>query len=92
MLIEPPMNAWRRRAAKAVLLGQLRAQNRVDRRSILGDAPVAVSLTSYAHRLETVDLAIETSAAAGPSPRDGYLDLLRVLGVAGPRPSPRSGS
>lgn len=69
MHIEPPQHPLRRKAAKAAIMASLRLQNQIDRRSILGDAPVAVSLTSYGHRIETVSFAIESVARGSVRPR-----------------------
>lgn len=69
MLIDAPQHPLAKKARKAALLPALAAQNKASRRSILGDAPVVVSLTSYAHRLETVSLTIESISRGRARPR-----------------------
>jgi hypothetical protein len=67
--IDAPQHPLLKKARKARALATLRVQNRVSRRSILGDAPVAVSLTTYGYRFATVAYAIESIARGPVRPR-----------------------
>lgn len=65
MDIDPAAPTGVNKAGKVRAIAALAAQNRLSRALITGAAPVAVSLTSYGKRLETVGHAIE-SIARGP--------------------------
>lgn len=69
MQIDPPEHPLVRRARKAVLMAELLTRSRCSRQPITGEAPIAVCLTSYAHRLERVHLAIESIARSEPRPQ-----------------------
>lgn len=57
------------------LAAWLRLRNRFATASVLGNAPVAVSLTSYGKRIDTVALAIESIARGTARPRQFILWL-----------------
>lgn len=77
-MAEPSPSAARRayrrlrKLAKRTLshlwLAELRARNRATRSSVLGSAPVIVSLTTYGSRLPTVAYVIESIAAGSSRP------------------------
>lgn len=54
---------------KGAAMARLRLINRFSSSSVLGEAPVAVNITSYGHRLSTVWLAIESIAQGRVKPR-----------------------
>ncbi|MHC2186902.1 hypothetical protein ACVLV4_002569 [Rathayibacter agropyri] len=56
-------------AAKRLRIAGWRATSTVRRGSVVGDAPVVVSLTSYGHRLSTVFATIESIAAGSVRPK-----------------------
>jgi hypothetical protein len=56
---------WRHRG----LLAPLQQANATSRAPVVGDAPVAVSLTSYGMRLDSVHLTVESIAAGRVRPR-----------------------
>ncbi|GER22677.1 hypothetical protein NCCP1664_11740 [Zafaria cholistanensis] len=76
-----PRAALRRLKKKAkrihahVLAAGLRLRNRFATASVLGETPVAVSLTSYGQRIGTVALAIESIARGRVRPRELILWL-----------------
>ncbi|GAA3693029.1 hypothetical protein GCM10023081_32990 [Arthrobacter ginkgonis] len=57
------------------LAARLRLRNRFATTSVLGDTPVAVSLTSYGQRIATVALAIESIARGRVRPQEFILWL-----------------
>lgn len=69
MDIDPAQPSPVRVGRKASAIAGARLRNRVSKASILGDAPVAVSLTSYGERLHIVADVIETIARSKPRPR-----------------------
>lgn len=77
MNIDPAEPPLLRKARKAAAMTELNLRSRLSRTSVVGDAPVVVCLTSYAHRLEVVHLAIESIARSGPRPQRFILWVAR---------------
>jgi hypothetical protein len=69
MDIDPAAPALVRQGRKALALSELRVRARTVRTPVTGDAPVAVSLTSYGKRLDIVGAAIESIARSSTRPR-----------------------
>lgn len=73
--LEPARRSYRflrkraRRLRSHIWLAWLRIRNRLASGSVLGDAPVIVSLTSYGPRIATVAYAVESIAAGRARPR-----------------------
>lgn len=64
-----------KRARNRIVLQKLIMRNRASRKSVLGDAQVIVSLTTYGRRLGTVAYTIESIAAGTVRPRELILWL-----------------
>jgi hypothetical protein len=67
-LVGDPQQTWYDVRVR-LMMGWYRAVNRFSRRPVTGSADVAVSLTSFGHRLPLVFHAIESIAAGGARPR-----------------------
>lgn len=78
-----------KRLRNRVLVTWLRAHNRYARRSVVGDAPVVVSLTSYGRRVADVAWAIESISRGRVRPRRLVLWLDEPLDAAAVPPSLR---
>lgn len=84
VLSRDQVRAWLRsfRTSRSALYFRLRNRCTADR--VTGDAPVVVSLTSYAERIRTVHLAIESMAYGTVRPRRVILWLREADVVADP--------
>ncbi|WP_129358525.1 hypothetical protein [Rothia uropygioeca] len=67
--LDPQVSRLLRIPWKAAAMARLRLFNRFSSSSVLGEAPVAVNITSYGHRLSTVWLAIESIAQGRLKPQ-----------------------
>jgi hypothetical protein len=68
---------------------RFRLVNRASRRSVLGNAPVVVNLTTFGHRLATVHYALESIAAGTVRPRRMILWLDEPSTLSTPTPELR---
>ncbi|WP_178945306.1 hypothetical protein [Kocuria sp. TGY1127_2] len=67
--LDPQVSRPLRIPWKAAAMARLRLINRFSSAAVLGEAPVAVNMTSYGHRLPTVWLAIESIAQGRVKPQ-----------------------
>jgi hypothetical protein len=85
LLLSDPVEARQRIRIRARMT-QLRLVNRASRKSVLGDGPVVVNLTTFGHRLATVHYALESIAAGTVRPRRMILWLDEPPALSTPTP------